>query len=123
MSAHERATQIIVFLNLNCLFYRLLYSCLNRVYSLFILLFVCTMPLYQKITTVNCCGICDRAKRLAFFTYAIGHLTFTFCAFKKSSPNSKMNLFGKLIGGIKIKQFSTQTLRSVGKLMLVRQSC
>ena len=29
------------------------------------------MPLYLKIATVNCRGICrDRAKRLAFFTYA-----------------------------------------------------
>ena len=28
------------------------------------------MPLYLKIATVNCRGIRDRAKRLAFFTYA-----------------------------------------------------
>ena len=28
------------------------------------------MPIYLKIATVNCCGIRDRAKRLAFFTYA-----------------------------------------------------
>ena len=28
------------------------------------------MPIYLKIATVNCRGICDRAKRLAFFTYA-----------------------------------------------------
>ena len=28
------------------------------------------MPLYLKITTVNCRSICDRAKRLAFFTHA-----------------------------------------------------
>ena len=70
MSAHERATLIIDFLNLNCLNYRLLYLCLNCVYSLFILLFVCTMPLYLKIATVNCRGIRDRAKLLAFFTHA-----------------------------------------------------
>ena len=29
-----------------------------------------TMPLYLKIATVNCRGIRDRAKRLAFFTHA-----------------------------------------------------
>ena len=28
------------------------------------------MPLYLKIATVNCCGIRDRAKRLALFNYA-----------------------------------------------------
>ena len=28
------------------------------------------MPLYLKIATVNCRSICDRAKRLAFFTHA-----------------------------------------------------
>ena len=33
-----------------------------------------------------------------------------------------MNMFGRMIGEIKIKQSSTQTLSSVGKLMLVRQS-
>ena len=70
MSAHERATQIVNFLILNCLYYYSLYSCLNRGYSLFILLSVCTMPIYLKIATVNCRGIRDRAKRLAFFTHA-----------------------------------------------------
>ena len=70
MSAHERATQIVDFLILNCLYYCLLYSCLNRLYLLFILLSVCTMPIYLKIATVNCRGIRDRAKRLAFFTHA-----------------------------------------------------
>ena len=29
-----------------------------------------TIPLYLKMATVNCRGIRDRAKRLAFFTYA-----------------------------------------------------
>ena len=29
-----------------------------------------TMPTCLKIATVNCCGICERAQRLAFFTYA-----------------------------------------------------
>ena len=29
-----------------------------------------TMPIYLKIATVNCRGIRDRAKRLAFFTHA-----------------------------------------------------
>ena len=48
------------------------------------------MPLYLKIATVNCRGICDRAKRLAF-SRTLGHLTFTFCALKKPSPSSKMN--------------------------------
>ena len=32
--------------------------------------FSVTMPLYLKIATVNCRGIRDRTKRLAFFTYA-----------------------------------------------------
>ena len=70
MSAHKRATQIVNFSNLNCLYFCLLYSCLNRGYSLFILLSVCTMPIYLKNATVNCRGIRDRAKRLAFFTHA-----------------------------------------------------
>ena len=70
MSAYKRATQIVNFLNLNCLYYCLLYSCFNRGYSLFILLSVCTLPLYLKIATVNCRGIRNRAKRLAFFTHA-----------------------------------------------------
>ena len=37
---------------------------------MFILLSVCTIPIYLKIATVNCRGIRDRAKRLAFFTHA-----------------------------------------------------
>ena len=80
------------------------------------------MPLYLKIATVNCRCIRDRAKRLAFFTHA-KTLDVHVCAFKKLIPNPKTNLFGRMTGEIKIKQFSTQTLRSVGKLMLVRQSC
>ena len=36
----------------------------------FAIVFSGTMPLYLKIATVNCRGIRDRAKRLAFFTYA-----------------------------------------------------
>ena len=47
-----------------------MYSCLNRGYSLFILLSVCTISIYLRIATVNCSGIRDRAKRLAFFTHA-----------------------------------------------------
>ena len=47
-----------------------MYSCLNRGYSLFILLSVCTTPIYLKIATVKCSGIRNRAKRLAFFTHA-----------------------------------------------------
>ena len=43
---------------------------LYRVYSLFILLVVCTMPLYLTIATINCRGLRDPAKRLAFFAYA-----------------------------------------------------
>ena len=46
-----------------------MYSRLYRVYSLFILLVVCTMPLYLTIATINCCGLRDPAKRLAFFAY------------------------------------------------------
>ena len=34
------------------------------------MLFTGTMPIYLKIATVNCRGIRDRTKRLAFFTYA-----------------------------------------------------
>ena len=67
MSAHGKATQIVDFLILNCLYYCLLYSRLNRLYLIFILLSVCTMPIYLKIATFNCRGICDRAKHLAFF--------------------------------------------------------
>ena len=70
MSAHERATQIVNVSNLNCVCFCLLYSCLNRGYSLCILLSVCTMPIYLKIATVNCRGIRNRAKLLAFFTHA-----------------------------------------------------
>ena len=33
------------------------------------------------------------------FSPTLGHLTFTFCAFKTPSPNPKMNLFDKMIGG------------------------
>ena len=80
------------------------------------------MPIYLKIATVNCRGIRDRAKRLAFFTHAKTLDVHVLCL-QEPIPSPKMNLFGKMIGGIKIKQFLTQTLRSVGKLMLVRQSC
>ena len=57
------------------------------------------------------------------FLNTLGHLTFLSCVYRKLTSNPKMNLIGKLIGGTKVKQFSTQTLRSVGKLMLVRQFC
>ena len=56
------------------------------------------MPFYLKITTVNCRGIRDRAKRLAF-SRMLEHLRFTFCVFKKPSPSPKMSLFGKMIVG------------------------
>ena len=56
------------------------------------------MPIYLKIATVNCRGIRDRAKRLAFLTHA-KTLDVHFCAFKKPFPSPKMNLFGKMIGG------------------------
>ena len=78
------------------------------------------MPLYLKIATVNCRGIRDRAKRLAFFTYARTLDVHVLCL---QETFSKPQYLANEFGGIKIKQFSTQTLRSVGKLMLVRQSC
>ena len=47
-----------------------MYSCLYRIYSPFVLLVVCTMPLYLTIAIINCRGLRDPAKRLAFFAYA-----------------------------------------------------
>ena len=38
--------------------------------TIFILLVVCTMPLYLTIATINCRGLRNPAKRLAFFAYA-----------------------------------------------------
>ena len=70
MSAHERATQIVNFLNLNCLYYCLLYSFFKSCVFVVYIVSVCTMPIYLKIATVNCRGIRDRAQRLAFFTHA-----------------------------------------------------
>ena len=47
-----------------------MYLRLCRVYSLFLLLVACTMPLYLTIATIICRGLQDPAKRLAFFAYA-----------------------------------------------------
>ena len=81
-----------------------------------------TMPIYLKIATVNCRSIRDRAKRLAFFIHAKTLEVHVLCL-KETYSKPQDELVRKMIWGIKIKQFSTQTLRSVGKLMLVRQSC
>ena len=80
------------------------------------------MPIYLKIATINSRGIRDRAKRLDFFIHAKTLDVHVLCL-QETYSKPQDELFGKMIGGIKIKQFPTQTLRSVGKLMLVRQSC
>ena len=80
------------------------------------------MPIYLKIASVNCRGIRDRAKRLSFFTHAKTLDVHVLCL-QETFSKPKDELVWKNVWGIKIKQFSTQTLRSIGKLMLVWQSC
>ena len=122
MSAHERATQIVNFLNLNCLYYCLLYSCLNRGYSLFILLSVCTMPIYLKIATVNCRGIRDRAKRLAFFTHARTLDVHVLCL-QETFSKPQDELVWQNDWGDKNQAVFNSNAEISKKLMLVRQSC
>ena len=80
------------------------------------------MPLYLKITTLNCRGIRDRAQRLAFLTYTRTLDVRVLCLQETFSKPLDESVW-QIDWWIKIKQFSTQTLRSVGKLMLVRQLC
>ena len=69
------------------------------------------MPLYLKIATVNCRGVCDLAKRLAFFTYARTLDVYVVCLQKNYSKPQDESVW-QIDWGIKVKQFSTQTLRS-----------
>ena len=80
------------------------------------------MPLYLKIATVNCRGLRDHAKRLAFFTHTRTLDVHVLCL-QETYSKPQDELIWQNDWGEKIKQFLTQTLRSVGKPMLVRQSC
>ena len=122
MSAHKRATQIVKIFNLNRLYYCLLYLCLNCGYSLFILLSVCTMPIYLKIATVNCRGICDRAKRLAFFTHARTLDVHVLCIQETYSKPQDEFVWQNDWGDKNQAVFNSNAEIS-RKTMLVRQSC
>ena len=80
------------------------------------------MPIYLKIATVNCCGICARAKLSAFFTYPRTFDLHVLCLQEIFSKPQDESIWQNDWGDKNQAVFNSNAEISK-KLMLVRQPC
>ena len=107
---------------------RLLYLLVSLLFIVVFLVFTViaiiasTMPLYLTVASINCCGLRDPAKRLAFFAYARKRDVQFLCLQKTHSPPQDESKWQNEWGD-KTQAVLIQTLRLARKLTLVQQFC